>query len=227
MHSEGASFLRRGHKKSFYSTDKTGSVKFEVFDRDDLCFLGFCHSNGVIQRTAFLSDLTEGTEGSPFALTSKNAFQELFPKHLKLVFHLASSSIDSTREVELYVLSSLKLDMVPDYTSYKPESEEDYNDAYWRHTEYLDGEDGETLVKTEKLNCKATRYLLQLVVTPQLMMRTISTTEHGADSVTGMGDLEKMDLERWDGDTKTTATRIRVKKNKICRVGPQDNRRER
>lgn len=33
-----------------------------------------------------------------------------------------------------------------------------------------------------------------------------------------MGDLEKMDLECWDGDTKTTATRIRVKKNKIAEL---------
>ncbi|CAI9116735.1 OLC1v1017966C1 [Oldenlandia corymbosa var. corymbosa] len=37
-----------------------------------------------------------------------------------------------------------RLDMqVTEYISYKPESEEDYDNMYWRQTEYIEGEDGE------------------------------------------------------------------------------------
>ncbi|XP_022852957.1 uncharacterized protein At1g01500-like isoform X1 [Olea europaea var. sylvestris] len=32
---------------------------------------------------------------------------------------------------------------VAEYGSYKPESDEDYDDMYWRRTEYVEGEDGE------------------------------------------------------------------------------------
>lgn len=30
-----------------------------------------------------------------------------------------------------------------EYRNYKPESEEEYNDMYWRRAQYIDGEDGE------------------------------------------------------------------------------------
>ncbi|KAL6572708.1 hypothetical protein OROMI_013666 [Orobanche minor] len=32
---------------------------------------------------------------------------------------------------------------VAEYMNYKPESEEDYDNLYWRHTDYIEGEDGE------------------------------------------------------------------------------------
>ncbi|XP_031124872.1 uncharacterized protein At1g01500 [Ipomoea triloba] len=187
MHSEGAScVLRRDRvdKKSeeatFVSTDSirlTGSVKFEVFDRDDLVLSGvleISNSNGVIGESknsvrkwkmncepvmsagsGFLKGKhITGSDsptievyvagcfsGTPIILTKTLQLNHWKKQHRKGI--LGSIPEDGTTDAQKDVASSGLNLQVPDYTSYKPESEEDYNDAYWRHTEYLDGEDGE------------------------------------------------------------------------------------
>uniref|UniRef100_A0A5B7B021 Erythronate-4-phosphate dehydrogenase family protein n=2 Tax=Davidia involucrata TaxID=16924 RepID=A0A5B7B021_DAVIN len=47
-----------------------------------------------------------------------------------------------TTESQKDVASGLDLQVV-EYRSYKPESEEDYNNMYWRRTEFIEDEDGE------------------------------------------------------------------------------------
>ncbi|KAH6765064.1 Erythronate-4-phosphate dehydrogenase family protein [Perilla frutescens var. hirtella] len=188
MESQGIScILRRDRvdKKSeeatFISTHSirfTGSVKFEVFDKDDLVISGVLEmssSNGCVggeshnaarkwcmncesvisAGTGFLKGkqimgsesssptvevYVAGTfSGTPVILT-KSVQLNYRKKHRK-------GRLDSIPE---YDASESHEDFasghdlqLAEYNRYKPESDQEYDNLYWRQTEYIEGEDGE------------------------------------------------------------------------------------
>ncbi|EXB63949.1 hypothetical protein L484_003332 [Morus notabilis] len=188
IYSDGVSSLLRrdrADKKSeeatFVSTDSirlTGSLKFQVFDKDDLILSGvleMSNSNGFVgelknsaKRWSMNceSEITTaagflkgkhlgGTElpaptievyvagcfsGTPIILTK--TLQPCFRKK-----HIRKGMLDAipeneTTESQKDVAPELDLQLA-EYRNYKPENEEDYNNMYWRRTEYMEGEDGE------------------------------------------------------------------------------------
>ncbi|CAN4105291.1 unnamed protein product [Withania somnifera] len=173
MYSEGASCLlrrdrvdKKSEEATFVSTDSislTGSVKFEVFNKDDLVLSGFLkmsNSNGFVGEsktsarkwnmncepvmnagTGFLKVFITGCfSGTPIILTKSLQLNHRKKHNRKGMLH--SIPEHETDEQQKDVSPELDL-QVAEYRKYEPESEEDYNSMYWRQTEYMDGEDGE------------------------------------------------------------------------------------
>ncbi|GFQ01791.1 uncharacterized protein at1g01500 [Phtheirospermum japonicum] len=187
MDSEGIScILRRDRvdKKSeeatFVSTDSvrfTGSVKFEVFDKEDLVISGVLEMSGTNGFTGESNSAAKkwsmncesvmssgvgflkgkqimGSEslsptievyvagcflGIPIILTKTLQFYNR-KKHRKCVLNSIPEYDASESHEDFASVHDLQ---VADYKIYKPESEDDYDSLYWRHTEYIEGEDGE------------------------------------------------------------------------------------
>lgn len=188
IYSEGSScILRRDRldKKSeeatFVSTDSirlSGSVKFEVFHKEDLVLSGVLEmscSNGFTSR--YNGNTRKWSMNCETVMSAGAGF--LKGKHI-----IGSESLSPT--IEVYVAGcflgapviltktlqfnhrkkpnrKVLLDSIPEYDtavtnkddgsradlqvtedrSYKPESEEELNNMYWRRMEYIEGEDGE------------------------------------------------------------------------------------
>ncbi|CAL5384980.1 unnamed protein product [Camellia sinensis] len=186
INSEGiSSSLRRDRvdKKSeeatFVSTDSirfAGSVKFEVFDKEEPVLYGvleMSNTNGfngdsksrqgwnmncesmMTATSGFLKGKQiVGSESlSPtievYVAGCFSGRPIILTKTLQLGFRRKQNRkgmLDSIPEYETAespknVAHGLDL-QVAEYRNYKPESEEDYNNMYWR-TEYMEGEDGE------------------------------------------------------------------------------------
>ncbi|KAF2324559.1 hypothetical protein GH714_015265 [Hevea brasiliensis] len=152
MYADGVSSLlrrdrvdKKSEEATFVSTESirtTGSVKFEVFHKEDLilsgvlemsnsnCFVGESKSN--VKRWRCFS-------GTPIILT----------KTLQLSYrkkHIRKGMLDAIPEYETTESPknvSAQHDLqIADYRSYKLENEEDYDNMYWRSA-YMEGEDGE------------------------------------------------------------------------------------
>lgn len=188
IYSEGAScILRRDRldKKSeeatFVSTDSirlSGSVKFDVFHKEDLvlsgvlemsCREGFTSEyNGNARKWSMNCETVMsagagflkgkqiiGSEsssptievyvagcflGTPVILTKTLQFNHRKKPNRKVM-------LDSIPEYDTSVSNKYdgsRADLqVTEYRSYKPETEEELNNMYWRHMEYIEGEDGE------------------------------------------------------------------------------------
>ncbi|XP_027092797.1 uncharacterized protein At1g01500-like [Coffea arabica] len=188
IYSEGSScILRRDRldKKSeeatFVSTDSirlSGSVKFEVFHKEDLVLSGVLEmscSNGFTSK--YNGNPRKWSMNCETVMSAGAGF--LKGKHI-------ISSESSSPTIEVYVAGcflgapviltktlqfnhrkkpnrKVVLDSIPEYDtaatnkddgsradlqvtedrSYKPESEEELNNMYWRRMEYIEGEDGE------------------------------------------------------------------------------------
>lgn len=173
---------KKSVEATFVGTDSirlTGSVKFEVFDKEDLILSGvleMSNSNGFIGESKNSakrwsmnceSEMTAGTgflkgkhnmgpellsptievyvagcfAGSPIILT-KTLQLNSRKKHNRKGRLDAIPEYDTTEGRQKDASSGLDL-QVTEYRNYKPESEEDYNNMYWRRTEYMEGEDGE------------------------------------------------------------------------------------
>ncbi|KAL5558054.1 hypothetical protein UlMin_034265 [Ulmus minor] len=188
IYSDGVSSLLRrdrADKKSeeatFVSTDSirlTGSLKFQVFDKDDLILSGvleMSNSNGftgesknhakrwnmdceseITAATGFLRGKHLGGAELPaptievYVAGCFSGTPIILTKTLQLTFrkkHIRKGMLDAIPENE--TTESQKdgtpgLDLqLAEYRNYKPESEEEYNNMYWRRAEYMDGEDGE------------------------------------------------------------------------------------
>ncbi|KAM6544269.1 hypothetical protein CsatB_008716 [Cannabis sativa] len=188
IYSDGLSSLlrrdradRKSEEATFVSTDNirlTGSLKFEVFDEEDLILSGvleMSNSNGftgeskhsakrwsmncdsdITAAAGFLkgkhlggSDLPAPTievyvagcfSGTPIILTK--TLQLCFRKKQTRKGMLDAIPENEATESQKDEAPGLDLQLAA-YRNYKPENEEEYNDRYWRRTEYMDGEDGE------------------------------------------------------------------------------------
>ncbi|XP_051123661.1 uncharacterized protein At1g01500 [Andrographis paniculata] len=188
MDSEGISCtLRRDRvdKKSeeatFVSTDSvrlSGSVKFEVFDKEDLVISGdleMSNANGCVGEpyntsrrwsmncesvinagTGFLKGKQIGgaESSSPtlevYVAGSFSGTPVILTKTLQLTHRrkLRKGMLNSIPEYDASEMHEDGLSrhdlQVAEYRNYKSESEEDYDNLYWRQTQYMDSEeDGE------------------------------------------------------------------------------------
>lgn len=172
---------KKSEEATFVSTDSirlTGSVKFEVFDREVLVLSGILEMSN---RNGFTGDLK--SNGRRWSMNCESLMNTSigFLKGKQIV---GSESLSPTIEVyvagcfsgkpiiltkTLQLTSRRKhnrkgmLDSIPEYDAaesqkdapsgldlqiaeyknYKIVNEEDYNNLYWRRTEYIEGEDGE------------------------------------------------------------------------------------
>ncbi|XP_059279127.1 uncharacterized protein At1g01500-like [Lycium ferocissimum] len=150
----------------------TGNVNFEVLHKDDLVLSGVLEmsdingfsgeSKNCLRRWSMNCEsvMTAGTGflktesllptvevyvtgcfcGTPIILTKTLQLNYRKKHHRKGM--LDSIPEHETAEQHKEVLSGHDL-QATEYRNYKPESEEDYNNMYWRGTELMDGEDGE------------------------------------------------------------------------------------
>ncbi|PIN03747.1 hypothetical protein CDL12_23724 [Handroanthus impetiginosus] len=164
---------KKSEEATFVSTNSirvTGNMKFEVFDKEDLVISGFIEMskshNGHLKwrmkcefvtndGTGFLkgkqimgSDSLLPTievyvagcySGTPIVLTKMLQLKHQKEQRKGI---LDSSPDCYASERHGYVASGLDL-QVAEYKHYKPASEVDYDNLYWRRTEYIEGEDGE------------------------------------------------------------------------------------
>ncbi|XP_059454098.1 uncharacterized protein At1g01500 isoform X2 [Corylus avellana] len=172
---------KKSEEATFVGTDSirlTGSVKFEVLDKEDLILSGVLEmpkSNGFIGESKnnntkrwnmnCESAITAGTGflkgkhlGGPefptptievYVAGSFSGTPIILTKTLQLGFrkkHNRKGMLDAIPE---YETTESQKDVcpedlqVPEYRTYKPENEDEYNDMYMRRMEYIDGEDGE------------------------------------------------------------------------------------
>jgi len=172
---------KKSEEATFVGTDSirlTGSVKFEVFNKEDLILSGVLEMNKTNGLTGESKNNNTKrwnmncesviTAGNGF-LKGKHLGSPEFPtptievyvagcfsgtpiiltKTLQLGFrkkHNRKGMLDAIPE---YETTESQKDVspedlqVPEYRTYKPENEDEYNDMYMRRMEYIDGEDGE------------------------------------------------------------------------------------
>ncbi|CAH8347735.1 unnamed protein product [Eruca vesicaria subsp. sativa] len=177
-----SSQLRRDHvdkiseAATFISTDNirlSGSVRFEVYDRDELVLSGTLEmmsgSNGESTKQWNMNCEAEITAGCGFLKEEHVGCSELssllpsvevyvtgcfsgtpiiLTKTIQLGFrkkhHYRETALDSIPEYEPQKGSSSELDFqVTEYGRYKQEYEGEYDDDMYMRREYGDGEDGE------------------------------------------------------------------------------------
>ncbi|XP_021900755.1 uncharacterized protein At1g01500 [Carica papaya] len=140
IYSDGVSSLLRrdradkqSEEATFVSTDSirlTGSVKFEVYDKDDVILSGFLEMSNSKGLT--------GESKNNMKRWNMNCESEITAGTGFLKGKQITSSELTLPTIEVYY------DLQPaEYTNYKQENDEDYSNMYWRRTEYIDGEDGE------------------------------------------------------------------------------------
>ncbi|KAL3505295.1 hypothetical protein ACH5RR_035136 [Cinchona calisaya] len=188
IYSEGATCLlrrdrvdKKSEEATFVSTDSvrlTGSVKFEVFHKEDLvlsgvlemtCSNGFTGESRGNNRKWSINCETVMSGGAGFlkckqimCSESLSPTMEVYvagcflgaPIILTKTLHLNHRKrqnrkvmLDAIPEYDTSIShkdDGSRLDLqITEYRSYKPESEEEDNNMYWRWMEYMDGEDGE------------------------------------------------------------------------------------